>query len=98
MKERLHTMLHFEEGNVGSVSFCGGPPRNASTVHWNSSLIDHLFSKEPKFVEGKQTNRTKLMFVDKDGKPDDHYFDCLVGNLTMADVFGCHAVRMPQVH
>ena len=93
MKERLHTMLLLEEGKVGSVSFCGGPARTATTVHWNSMLIDHLLSKEPVYVEGKSSPRTKLYFVDKDGRPDDHYFDCLVANLTMADVYGCRAVR-----
>jgi hypothetical protein len=93
MKERLHTMLLIESGKVGSVSFGGGPPKTARSVHWNSLLIDHLFSKEPVFIEGKQSLRTKLCFVDKDGRPDDHYFDCLVANLTMADVYGCRAVR-----
>ena len=93
MKERLHTMLLLEEGKVGSVSFCGGPPRTTTSVHWNSLLIDHLLSKEPVYAEGKSTPRTKLCFVDKDGRPDDHYFDCLVANLTMADVYGCRAVR-----
>ena len=96
MKEKLHTMLLLESGKVGSVSLGGGPPRNAQSVHWNSMLIDHLLSKEPVFVEGKRFNRTKLCFVDKDGRPDDHYFDCLVANLTMADVYGCRAVRMPS--
>jgi len=95
MKEKLHTMLLLESGKVGSVSLGGGPPRTAQSVHWNSLLIDHLLSKEPVFVDGKTTLRTKLCFVDKDGKPDDHYFDCLVANLTMADVYGCRAVRMP---
>lgn len=96
MKEKLHTMLLLESGKVGSVSFCGGPPKTATSVHWNSLLIEHLFSKEPVFVEGKTTNRTKLCFVDKDGRPDDHYFDCLVANLTMADMYGCRAVKMPH--
>jgi hypothetical protein len=96
MKEKLHTMLLLESGKVGSVSFGGGPPQTAKSVHWNSLLIEHLFSKDPVFVEGKQTLRTKLCFVDKDGRPDDHYFDCLVANLTMAGVYGCRAVRMPH--
>jgi hypothetical protein len=95
MKERLHTMLHLELGAVGSISLGGGPPRNATSVHWNSLLIDHLFSQEPTFKEGPQSLRTKLCFVDKDGKPDDHYFDCLVANLTMADAYGCRATKFP---
>jgi len=95
MKERFHTMLQLEPGKIGSISFCGGPPRTAQSVHWNSMLIDHLLSKEPVMKEGKQTLRTKICFVDKDGKPDDHYFDCLVANLVMADVYGCRATKLP---
>ena len=96
MKERFHTMLHMERDKVGSVSFDGGPPQTTQSVHWNSMLIDHLFSQEPVVKEGNSGPRTKLMFVDKDGKPDDHYFDCLVANLTMADAMGIRAVKMPH--
>ena len=96
MKERLHSKLLIDSGKIGSVSFCGGPPQTASSINWNSMLIDHLFSKEPAFREGKRTLRTKLQFIDKDGRPDDHYFDCLVANLTMADVYGCRVINRPQ--
>jgi len=91
MKEKFHTMLHLEPGKVGSVSFCGGPQHTAQSVHWNSMLIDHLLSKEPVAKEGKKYLRTKICFVDKEGKPDDHYFDCLVANLAMADAYGYRA-------
>ena len=91
MKEKFHTMLHLEPGKVGSVSFCGGPQHTAQSVHWNSMLIDHLLSKEPVAKEGKRYLRTKICFVDKEGKPDDHYFDCLVANLAMADAYGYRA-------
>jgi len=96
MKERFHTMLLLEPGRVGAVTFNGGPPRTAASVHWNSMLIDHLLSKEPVAKEGKKYLRTKICFVDKDGKPDDHYFDCLVANLAMADVYGYRATRLPN--
>jgi hypothetical protein len=96
MKEKLHTMLLLESGKVGSISFNGGQPRTTQSVHWNSLLIDHLFSKDPVFKEGKVQLRTKLCFVDKDGRPDDHYFDCLVANLVMADVYGCRSVKLPH--
>jgi len=89
MKERLHSMLILEPDKVGAVSFNGGPPRTAQSVHWNSMLIDHMLSQEPVLKVGKKTGRTKICFVDKEGKPDDHYFDCLVANLVMADVYGC---------
>jgi hypothetical protein len=95
MKEKFHSMLLLEPGKVGSISFCGGPPKTAKSVHWNAMLIDHLFSQEPAFKEGKSELRTKLCFVDKDGRPDDHYFDCLVANLVMADVYGCRSTRLP---
>jgi hypothetical protein len=91
MKEKFHTMLHLEPGKVGSVSFSGGPQHTAQSVHWNSMLIDHLLSKEPVAKEGKRYLRTKICFVDKEGKPDDHYFDCLVANLAMADAYGYRA-------
>jgi hypothetical protein len=94
MKEQLHTKLLIESNKVGSVSFDGGPPKSTSSLNWNSMFIEHLFSKDPVFREGKRTMRTKLMWVDKLGKPDDHYFDCLVANLTMGDVYGCRSVAV----
>jgi hypothetical protein len=96
MKEKLHTMLLLNPGKVGAVSFCGGPERTAQSIHWNALLIDHLFSKDPVVKEGKRFLGTKTCFVDKDGKPDDHYFDSLVANLVMADVYGCRAVKRPN--
>jgi hypothetical protein len=96
MKEKLHMMLTLEPGKIGSVSLGGGPPQTTQSIHWNSMLIDHLFSQEPVVKVGKKYQRTKICFVDKDGKPDDHYFDCLVANLVMADVYGCRAVKLPH--
>jgi hypothetical protein len=97
MKEQLHTKLLLEPSKVGSVSFDGGPPKTTNSLNWNSMFIEHLFSKDPAFKEGKRTLRTKLVWVDKLGKPDDHYFDCLVANLTMGDVYGCRSV-VPVKH
>ncbi|GHT42592.1 hypothetical protein FACS189443_5780 [Planctomycetales bacterium] len=97
MKEQFHSKLLLESGKVGSVSFNGGLPQGADSRAWNAMLIEHLFSKDPVFKEGKRTLRTKLMWVDKLGKPDDHYFDCLVANLTMGDVYGCKSAA-PAKH
>lgn len=95
MKERLHSKLLIDPGKVGSISLGGAPPQKMSSLDWNSMLIDHLFSKEPAFREGKKTTRVKLVFIDKPGKPDDHYFDGFVANLTMGDAYQCNPLKSP---
>jgi hypothetical protein len=80
-KSFLHSRLATEPGTSGSLVLHKGE------AHEHATLAKHLRAEYPVRTEGK--GRTVDEWKHKPDRPDNHWFDCLVGCCVAASVEGC---------
>ena len=80
-KSFIHNRLQVPEGSKSELRLFGDRP----AIH--QMLADHLRSENRIIVtaKGRRVDEWKL----SQGRPDNHWFDCLVGSAVAASILGC---------
>ena len=80
-KSFIHNRLQVPEGSKSELRLFGDRP----AIH--QMLADHLRSENRIAVtaKGRRVDEWKL----SQGRPDNHWFDCLVGSAVAASILGC---------
>jgi len=76
------TRLAMPVGTPGGWELFGREPR----VH--ALFADHCVAEEPKTIVHKESGRERVQWEWKPGRPDNHYWDCLVGSAVAGSMLG----------
>ena len=82
-KNFTHARLAVADGDPGSLTLFR-PDKNTRSTH--RMLAEHCRAERRE--ESKTNERTVQIWKEKSNKPDNHFFDCLVGAISMAGVEG----------
>lgn len=81
-KTQVHTRLACAVGQVGGLSLFGNQP------HAHRMLADHLTAEQRIEVVDKTGSRELDVWKLRPERPDNHFFDCLVGAMVLASTLG----------
>ncbi len=76
------TRLGMSLGALGGWELFGRLPKE------HSLFADHCVSEEPKTLLHKESKRERTVWEWKPGRPDNHWWDCLVGSAVAASMLG----------
>jgi hypothetical protein len=76
------TRLAMPTGTPGGWEMFGDNPK----LH--ALFADHCVSEEPKTIIHKETGRERTIWEWKPGRPDNHYWDCMVGSAVAGSMLG----------
>jgi len=77
------TRLAMPPGTPGGWELFGRRPAE------HSLFADHCVAEEPKTVLHKESGRERVVWEWKPGRPDNHWWDCLVGSAVAGSLLGC---------
>ncbi len=81
-KTFVATRLGMPPGTPGGWDLFGRDPKE------HALFTDHCVSEDPKTVIHKESNRERVVWEWKPGRPDNHYWDSLVGAAAAASMLG----------
>jgi phage terminase large subunit GpA-like protein len=87
-KSFVHARLAVPMGDAGCLSLWGQRPDD------HQLLADHLTAEYRVAVEGRGSGKVVDEWKQKPEKPDNHWFDCLVGCAVCAAMLGCVVTGM----
>jgi hypothetical protein len=85
------TRLAMPLGTPGGWELFGRQPKE------HSLFADHCVAEEPKTVIHKESSRERTVWEWKPGRPDNHWWDCLVGSAVAASMLGAVPAGMEPV-